>query len=334
MHFTFIVPTFNRPDEVGELLQSMTELIVPDTVFFDVIIADGSPTDILKPVIELYNDKLSIKHLHQPRLGISPSRNLGAQHAKGEYLIFLDSDVILPSRYLVAIEKTLSEERIDSFGGPDAAHPSFTSIQKAVSYAMTSYFTTGGIRGKKNQIHQYNPRGFNMGIRKNVFEDVRGYGDFICGEDIELSIRVIKAGYKVKLIPEAFVYHKRRTNFKSFFRQVYRFGAARINIFYRHRSELKITHLFPAFFFLFLLSGVLMAFIDLPLFRLWSLIVMVYFVIIFIDSSFQNKSILVGALSSIASLLQLSAYGLGFLSNGFVVFILGNPKGIALGPSK
>ena len=333
MHYSFIVPAFNRPDEVGELLQSMAGLDVPGGASFEVIIADGSPSEILTAILNQFDQKLSIQHLHKPGLGISPSRNLGAQQARGEYLIFLDSDVILPQQYLVVIEKALLRKKIDAFGGPDAAHPTFTPIQKAISYAMTSYLTTGGIRGKKKQVHQYNPRGFNMGIRKTVFEELRGYSDFVCGEDIELSIRIIKAGFTVDLIPEAFVYHKRRTSFKGFVRQVYRFGAARVNIFYRHRNELKLAHLFPAVF-LICLTGGLFTFLYPPLFVLYLLLTFLYFGIIFVDASIRNASIRVGGLSVMASLLQLTGYGWGFLANWFTVFVRGNSKGLALGPSK
>lgn len=338
MFYSFIVPAFNRPDEIRELLQSMTALTLPNASQqfegFEIIIADGSPTDILISVIGQFNSRLSINHLHRPKLAISPSRNLGAQHARGDYLIFLDSDVILPAEYLLAVHSALMQESIDAFGGPDAAHASFTTIQKAISYAMTSYLTTGGIRGRKKQIHQYNPRGFNMGIRKAVFEQLQGYSSFTCGEDIELSIRIIKSGFRVKLIPEAYVYHKRRTNFRSFFRQIYRFGAARVNIFFRHRSELKITHMFPAFFVGFLVVGVLSVLVSMLAFKLFLLMMAVYLGAIFLDSLIQNKNLAVAALSVIASMLQLCGYGIGFIANWFAVFIRRRQEGLALGPSK
>lgn len=338
MYYSFIIPTFNRPDEVTELLESFTMLLLPSssTGFdgFEIILADGSVSEVLKPIVEVYKSKLTINHLHKPKLAISPSRNLGGQHAKGGYIIFLDSDVILPPEYLQVVHNALRRDTIDAFGGPDAAHASFTDIQKAISYAMTSYLTTGGIRGKAKQIHQYNPRGFNMGVRKTVFEQVGGYSTFECGEDIELSIRIIEAGFVVKLIPEAFVYHKRRTTFKSFFRQVFRFGAARINIYYRHRSELKLTHLFPAAFFLFLLVGFSLALVSFFLFKIFLGVIMLYYGIIFFDASLKNKSIAVGILSVVASTLQLCGYGIGFLLNAYAVFIKGNRNGISLGASK
>lgn len=300
----------------------------------EIIFADASPGEVLSPVIAQFATQLSIIHLHQPYLPISPSRNLGAETARGDYVIFLDSDVILPPLYLKAIHRFVKLESPDAFGGPDEAHPSFTTLQKSISFAMTSYLTTGGIRGKKKQIHQYNPRGFNMGVRKDVFSKVNGYSNFVCGEDIELSIRIIREGFKVCLIPEAFVYHKRRTNFKSFFRQVFRFGAARINLYYRHRDQLKLTHMFPAAFFLFMVCGILMAFIHAGLFKLFVLFMAAYYLLIFIESTVTNKSISVGVLSVVASTLQLCGYGLGFLANWFVVFVKGKPEGMRLGASK
>jgi cellulose synthase/poly-beta-1,6-N-acetylglucosamine synthase-like glycosyltransferase len=334
LFYSFIIPCFNRADEVHELLESFAKLKTTGNFRFEIIFVDGSPTEVLKPVIQGFENKLPVRHEHKPRLAISPSRNLGAQIAQGDYLIFLDSDVILPEDYLVHVDTFLQQTNADSFGGPDKAHESFTDIQKAISYAMTSFFTTGGIRGGKQHIHQYNPRGFNMGIRKNVFDAVHGYSSMTCGEDIELSIRIIKAGYVVKLNPEAYVYHKRRSTFKSFFRQVFRFGAARINIFQRHRSELKITHLLPAFFVLYMITG-LVGTVFNPLIRMVFLSSFgFYFLLILAQSTAQSVSFSVGMKSIVASVLQLSGYGLGFLSNAFSVFVLGKKDGMELGASK
>ena len=336
LFYSFIVPAFNRPDEVEELLNSFVQLSLPSSGFngFEVIFADGSPTDVLAPIITSFTSKVKVVHLHRPRLAISPSRNLGAEHATGDYLIFLDSDVILPPSYLLNLHASLSSNPIDAFGGPDAAHASFTPIQKAISFAMTSYLTTGGIRGGKKQLHQYNPRGFNMGIKKSVFNQVNGFSSMTCGEDIELSIRILEAGFKINLIPEVFVYHKRRSTFKSFFRQVFRFGAARVNIFYRHRDQLKITHLFPSVFLLFLLSGFASAFVSLSLFQLFLLVAGIYYASIFVSATVQEKSLYVGLLSIVSSTCQLCGYGAGFLSNAFEVFVKGNTNGINLGASK
>jgi cellulose synthase/poly-beta-1,6-N-acetylglucosamine synthase-like glycosyltransferase len=334
--YSFIIPAFNRPDEIRELCESFVKLKLPTSNFngFEVIMADGSPTPILVEVISAFERQLTVKHLHRPRLAISPSRNLGAEHASGEYLIFLDSDVILPVQYLLEVHKSVTAEKLDAFGGPDATHPSFTAIQKAISFAMTSYLTTGGIRGGKKQIHQYNPRGFNMGIRKDVFTKMNGFSSFTCGEDIELSIRIVKDGYVVKLIPEAFVYHKRRTTFKSFFRQVFRFGAARINIYYRHRSELKITHLFPSAFLLFVCFGWAGVFINNSLVVVYAGILMFYYGLILIASTIKEKNLVVGFLSIVASTCQLFGYGSGLLSNAFAVFVQGKKDGLELGASK
>ena len=336
MFYSFIIPAFNRPDEIRELLESFTGLTAPSQNFegFEVIIADGSPTTILAEHIKSFESKIRLQHLHRPRLAISPSRNLGAQHAKGDYLIFLDSDVILPAGYLVAVHRRLLAEKIDAFGGPDAAHASFTNVQKAISFAMTSYLTTGGIRGGKKQIHQYNPRGFNMGIRKEVFEKMNGFSALTCGEDIELSIRMVEDHMVVKLIPDAFVYHKRRTTFKSFFRQVFRFGAARINIFYRHRDQLKITHLFPSAFLIFLIAGFLSVLISPVIFQAFLIVIGIYYGAIFLSSTIQEKSVVVGLLSIVASTCQLGGYGSGLLLNAFAVFVQGKKDGLELGASK
>jgi cellulose synthase/poly-beta-1,6-N-acetylglucosamine synthase-like glycosyltransferase len=321
-------------DEVHELLDSFLRLKVTGDSRIEIILVDGSPTEILKPVIQAYVKSLPLRHEHIPKLPISPSRNWGAKLASGNYLIFLDSDVILPENYLIQVNSFLQKTNADSFGGPDRAHASFTEIQKAISYAMTSYLTTGGIRGGKQSIHQYNPRGFNMGVRRSVFDAVQGYSQMTCGEDIELSIRIIKAGYDVKLNPEAFVYHKRRSTFKSFFRQVFRFGAARVNIFQRHRSELKITHLLPSFFVLYLCFGLVASPFLLPIRIFFLSSLGGYLTLIFFHSAFQNKSGLVGLKSILASAIQLIGYGSGFLFNTYSVFLLGKKDGMELGASK
>ena len=317
-----------------ELLESFSKIETPSSSSFEIILVDGSPTDVLKPVIEKYKKLLAVQHEHRPKLAISPSRNLGAKLAKGEYLIFLDSDVILPPGYLIQVDSFIQKNNPDSFGGPDKAHASFNNTQKAISYAMTSFLTTGGIRGGKKHMHQFHPRGFNMGIRKTVFNSVKGYSSMTCGEDIELSIRIIKAGYKVQLNPDAFVYHKRRSTFKSFFRQVFRFGAARVNIFQRHRGELKLTHFFPSAFVGFLVTGTVVLFIYSLFAKIFLATTVIYFLAISIDSASKNRSFIVGFLSIWTSLLQLTGYGLGFLSNAFAVFIIGKKNGIGLGASK
>jgi len=336
MFFSLIIPTFRRPEEVIECLESLTKQSNPS---FEVIIADGTPEGSLEPQVAHFASKLSLIFLYEQYLGVSEARNLGAQHAKGDYLIFLDSDCIIPDDYISKLSQLLPERGWDEFGGPDAAHDSFTDLQKAISFTMTSILTTGGIRGNKAHVGQFHPRGFNMGMRKSVFEAVNGYSTFKCGEDIELSIRIIKAGYKVGLIPEAYVYHKRRTSIKQFYRQVFRFGAARINIWSRHREELKLTHLFPTVFILSLISSTLLAaagsilavyYSPVLLLCLPSLCFLFYFKILAITSMIQNKSLKVGLLSVETCIVQMAGYGFGFLANAWTVIIKGQKEGMKL----
>lgn len=324
-YFSIIVPTFNRPDEVDELMTSLTKQTNKD---FEIILADGTPDEKLVPIIEGFMSKLNVQHLHRPYLGISDSRNLGCQHAKGQYFIFLDSDCVLPETYLDNVLKGLTENKFDAFGGPDAADESFTPLQKAISYSMTSILTTGGIRGKKKHVGQFHPRGFNMGISREVFEKTKGYSSLKCAEDIEFSIRIISMGFKTGLIPEAFVYHKRRTTFKAFFRQVFRFGAARINIYKLYPKELKITHFFPAFFLMAILLLLLSPIFSTKLFTAWSIMLAIYIAAIFVDSTIKNKSPKVGALSIIAVFTQFGGYGSGFIANFVQLLILKKDKSL------
>lgn len=324
MKFSLIAPTFGRPEEVTEFLESLLKQEYDD---FEVIISDGTPGDTLRPELQRFlgNSTYPLTIHYEEFLPVSDARNDGARIARGEYLIFLDSDCIIPPDYLKKVEKGLQETGFEVFGGPDAAHKDFTHLQKAISYSMTSLFTTGGIRGGKKRVGVFHPRGFNMGVHRKAFESVGGYSSFRCGEDIELSIRLIKAGFKTGLIPEAYVFHKRRTSLKQFYRQVFRFGAARINIWKRHPEELKLTHLFPSAFVLFTLLSIALVFTGIPYRFLPIQLVGIYLFLIMVDSTIRNKSLLVGDLSVLTSLTMMFGYGIGFLKNAWAVIIKGQP---------
>lgn len=323
--FSLIAPTFGRPEEVTEFLDSLLEQQYDS---FEVIISDGTPKDTLRPELQKYlnNSVYPLTIHYEEFLPVSAARNDAAKIAKGDYFIFLDSDCIIPPTYLKAIDAYIEKNDPDIFGGPDAAHADFTILQKAISYSMTSMLTTGGIRGKKSHVGTYHPRGFNMGMKRSAFEAVNGYSTFRCGEDIELSIRLIKAGYKTALIEEAHVFHKRRTSIKQFFKQVFRFGAARVNIWKMHPEELKLTHLFPlAFISYFILSifGILSyygALVAVPM--------VLYLLAVFVDSTLQNKSIIVGAKSVQTTIVMHAGYGYGFLKN--YMYWLRKGKGMPL----
>lgn len=331
MKFSLISPTFKRPEEVTEFLES---LLLQKHSDFEVILGDGTPGDTLRPELKRYesNGHYPLTIVYEEYLSVSDGRNRAAEVARGEYIIFLDSDCIIPENFLNNIEAHLAKEPLDAFGGPDMAHRDFTDLQKAISFSMTSMFTTGGIRGKKKHVGTYHPRGFNMGMKKSVFDAVNGYSEFRCGEDIELSIRIIKAGYKVGFIPEAYVFHKRRTSLKQFFKQVFRFGAARVNIYKRHPEELKLTHLFPLLFSLFAVFAVLAIplYVLNPLFLLPILFLELYIFLILMGSLMESKSVNVAALSIVTSFTMLLGYGWGFLRNWWAYTVQGKEKGLEL----
>ena len=324
MKYSIIVPVFNRPDEVDELLESLSNQTQKD---FEVIIVEDGSVKTCKDVCDKYADILVLHYYAKENSGPGQSRNYGAERAKGDYLIILDSDVVLPSGYLTAVDKELTKNPTEAFGGPDAAHPSFTPIQKAISYSMTSFFTTGGIRGGKAKLDKFYPRSFNMGIRRDVYLKLNGFSKMRFGEDIDFSYRIVEAGYKPRLFPEAWVWHKRRTDFRKFFRQVYNSGIARINLEKRHPGTMKLVHLLPTVFTvgvigLILLSAVgraLMHYVDRDqfywmCFAPWIPIIL-YSLLICIDSSVKNKSLKVGILSVPAAFVQLMGYGFGFIES-------------------
>lgn len=245
MKYSIIVPVFNRPDEVDELLASLVGQTLKD---FEVIIVEDGSERPCKDVCDKYADKIDIRYFMKDNSGPGQSRNYGAERAAGEYLIVLDSDVVLPEGYLKAVDDELQREPADAFGGPDCAHDSFTETQKAISYSMTSFFTTGGIRGGKKKLDKFYPRSFNMGIRRDVYMRLGGFSKMRFGEDIDFSIRIFKAGCRCRLFPEAWVWHKRRTDMRKFFRQVYNSGIARINLYKKYPESLKLVHLLPMVF--------------------------------------------------------------------------------------
>lgn len=323
--FSIIVPVFNRPGEVDELLASLCWQTVTD--FEVIIVEDGSQTPC-RAVCDKYAGRLDLKYFMKPNSGPGQSRNYGAERARGDYLIVLDSDVVLPGGYLAAVTAELEREPADAFGGPDRAHESFTDTQKAISYSMTSFFTTGGIRGGKKKLDKFYPRSFNMGIRRDVYMRLGGFSDMRFGEDIDFSIRIYKAGYRCRLFPGAWVWHKRRTDMRKFFRQVYNSGIARINLYKKYPESLKPVHLLPAVFTagvilllaLACLGRVMMAYGRPEDFHRWYLLtvaalspMLLYALLIFADSSVKNRSTAIGFISVGAAFVQLSGYGFGFI---------------------
>lgn len=306
MKYSFIIPVYNRPEEVDELLDSLAR---QDNKDFEVVVIEDGSSIPCKEVVDNYAARLDIHYYSKPNSGPGQTRNYGAARSRGEYLLILDSDCILPEGYLTAVEQELHRQKADAFGGPDRAHDSFTPIQKAINYAMTSFFTTGGIRGGKKKLDKFYPRSFNMGIRAEVYKALGGFSDMRFGEDIDFSIRIFKGGYACRLFPQAWVWHKRRTDLKKFFKQVHNSGIARINLYKKYPESLKIVHLLPALFTLGVIFLLLCAFVCI-----WSLsLLLLYALIVCTDSAVQNKSIKIGLLSVAASFIQLTGYGTGFL---------------------
>jgi glycosyltransferase involved in cell wall biosynthesis len=329
MKYSIIVPVYNRQDEVGEFLESLSNQTLKD---FEVVIVEDGSVKTCKDVCDKYANILALHYYAKENSGPGQSRNYGAERANGEWVIILDSDVVLPTGYLQAVDDSLAAHHasptpVTAFGGPDAAHESFTPVQKAISYSMTSFFTTGGIRGGKAKLDKFYPRSFNMGVRRDVYLQLGGFSKMRFGEDIDFSYRIVEAGHQPRLFPEAWVWHKRRTDFRKFFRQVYNSGIARINLEKRHPGTMKLVHLLPTVFTvgviaLILISAVgraLMHYVDRDqfywmCFAPWIPIIL-YSLLICIDSTLKNKSLKVGLLSVPAAFVQLMGYGLGFIES-------------------
>lgn len=317
MLFSFIIPVYNRPEEIEELLQSMTHFDFK-APFEVVIVEDGSSVPC-EHIVENYKNRLQISYYFKSNSGPGNSRNFGMQKAKGDYFIILDSDCILPKEYLTVVSQSLQNHYVDCFGGPDKALPTFSNIQKAINFSMTSFLTTGGIRGGSEKVDKFQPRSFNMGLSKNAFEISKGFGNIHPGEDPDLSIRLWELGLQTKLLKEAYVYHKRRIDWNKFYIQVNKFGKARPILNFWYPKYTKLTFWFPSFFLLgFVLSLILILF-SLPiLFYLY----LIYFGMIFVSSLVQNKSATIAVYSIIATAIQFYGYGIGYLKSFINVFFL------------
>ncbi len=306
--FSLIIPVYNRPNEIDELLSSLVKQTYTNN--FEVIIVEDGSNFKADEIVKNYSKKLNLHYFFKENTGAGHSRNYGMKKASGNYFVIFDSDCIIPPNYLVEVEKALTLNYTDAFGGADAAHESFTAIQKAINYSMTSFFTTGGIRGSKKAINKFQPRSFNLGISKTAFEATKGFSKMKIGEDIDLTFRLWEHNFETQFIENAFVYHKRRATFKQFFKQTFAFGKGRPFLNRKYPETSKITYWFPSVFILAFIFSMLLILLNIKLFALFF---GVYFAIIFIDSLLKNKNLGVAILSVVTTLIQFTGYGFGFL---------------------
>ncbi len=308
LHFSIIIPVYNRPNEIDELLNSLTKQTFSDK-FEVIIVEDGS---LLKSdkIIFKYQDLLNIKYFEKENTGAGLSRNFGMQQATGNYFIIFDSDCVIPKNYLTEVAKALKLKYTDAFGGADAAHEDFTNLQKAINYSMTSFLTTGGIRGSKIAVNKFQPRSFNFGISKSAFVATGGFSSIKIGEDIDLTLRLWEKGFETQFVEKGYVYHKRRTSIKQFFNQTFAFGKARPLLNKKYPKSSKLTYWFPSLFIAGLLFSISCLFFELVFFVL---IYLIYLMLLFIDSFIENTSIKVAGLSVLTTLVQFTGYGLGFI---------------------
>lgn len=305
-YFSVIVPVYNRIDEVRDLLKSLSLQTVKD---FEVVIVEDGSTLPCKEVVDEYASTVQIQYFHKSNEGRSIARNYGMEHARGEYFVFFDSDCVIPERYFEVLAAQLKSHYTDCFGGPDAAHDSFTDVQKAINYSMTSFLTTGGIRGGKVKLDKFVPRSFNMGYSRKVWQTIGGFREMF-SEDIDMSTRVRQAGFSIQLIREAYVYHKRRTSLKLFCRQIYVFGMSRITLKLLYPDSLKLVHCLPAVFVIGSLAMILLA----MFWHWWAIIPLAaYIVALFVTAVISIRSIKIGSLAVISSIIQLGGYGSGFI---------------------
>lgn len=317
IYYSFIIPVYNRPDEIKELLDSFKNL--EGNLNYEIVIVEDGSSIKADEVANSFNEDLNIAYFYKENSGPGDSRNYGMRHAKGNYFIILDSDVILPSNYLMEVNNFLSKAYYDCFGGPDAAHHSFSNLQKAINFAMTSFITTGGIRGGKQQIEDFQPRSFNMGLSKKAFLETGGFGKIHPGEDPDLSLRLLKLGFKTTLIDKAFVFHKRRISWSKFYKQVNKFGMVRPILNQWHPASKSITYWLPTLFAFGLVMACALSLLGimLPIY-----LYAFYFSIAFILALFSSKNLVVAVLALVAILVQFFGYGYGFIRSTFNLVVL------------
>ncbi len=313
LQFSIIIPVYNRPQEIDELLQSLTKQTYQKS--FEIIVVEDGSNLKSDEIVKKYSDQLNLNYFFKPNSGAGASRNFGMQKATGNYFVIFDSDCIIPANYLVEVEKALTKNYTDAFGGADAAHESFTAIQKAINYSMTSFFTTGGIRGSKKAVDKFQPRSFNLGISNNAFETTKGFSMMKIGEDIDLTFRLWEHKFETQFIENAFVFHKRRATFKQFFKQTFAFGKGRPFLNRKYPKTAKITYWFPSVFILAFIFSMLLLLFNV---KIVALFFGIYFTILFVDSLLKNKNLGVALLSIITTLIQFTGYGFGFLKGLFV----------------
>ena len=317
MYFSVIIPVFNRPQEVDELLESLTKSTFNED--FEILIIEDGSTENCENVVEKHKNKLSISYFCKSNSGPGDSRNYGMKKAKGDYFLIFDSDCIIPEQYLNEVFKALQDHFVDCFGGPDKALDSFSMIQKAINFTMTSFLTTGGIRGGNEKVDKFQPRSFNMGLSKLAFEKSGGFGNIHPGEDPDLTIRLWELGFETRLISSAYVFHKRRINFQKFYKQVNKFGKTRLILNVWYPKYEKIIYLFPTFFIFGFLGSLVLSIFG---FNYYTGLYAFYFVLIFIFSSFENKNIGIGFISILTTFIQFYGYGFGFLKSFYKIKIL------------
>ena len=316
MYFSFIIPVYNRPDEIDELLQSLVHQTYTND--FEIVVIEDGSTISCKDVVNKYINQLNVSYYFKKNSGPGDSRNYGMTVAKGDYFIILDSDCIIPENYLTEVGKFLTNNYVDCFGGPDAAHDSFSDVQKAINQTMTSVLTTGGIRGASEKLGKFQPRSFNMGISKEAFEASGGFGKIHPGEDPDLSIRLWKMNFKTALIPNAHVFHKRRIDWEKFYKQVNKFGKARPILNKRYPEYSKITYWFPAVFMVGFYFSILFLIVGINVFFYCYAL---YFLAFFIETLVKTKNLKIGFLTIIATFIQFFGYGAGFLYSYFLLNI-------------
>lgn len=316
LNFSFIIPVYNRPAEVEELLYSITQL--SGNFNFEVVIIEDGSIESSKPVVDQFSQLLNISYFFKENSGPGDSRNYGMKHALGNYFIILDSDCLLPENYLVEVHKALQSNYVACFGGPDAAHTSFSTLQKAINFAMTSIITTGGIRGGKKQLNTFQPRSFNMGLSKSAFEASGGFGNIHPGEDPELSIRLWKLGFKTALFRDAYVYHKRRISWRKFYKQVYKFGLVRPILNKRYPKYQSLVFWFPSLFCLVLFVSLLL---TMNGFYIFIVAYLLYFITAFVLALVKEQSLKIAIFGLLAIGVQFFGYGYGFLKSTVLIRI-------------
>ena len=319
---TFIIPVRNEEKYIGSCITSLLSLDYPmDKI--EILFAEGQSTDGTRAIIEGYAKKFKgIKIFDNPTGNTSIGRNIGVQNATGEFIMNFSGHAVVPKEFLTLIMKKFSVQPREVAGvGVSNISPEKQTFHAQVAGAAFLGFMAGSGFFMQNTV--FNDERFvgHMSFtcyRREIFDLVGNFDpDFWCGQDAEFDIRVRQKGYKILYTPETAVLHYKRDTPGALFRQLYRYGIARMKMIKKHPQTWRIFHFFPSFFVLGVSLLILLALLSVIPWTVIGVLTLLYLALCFVSSARVTQDPLIIISSPFYYILIKLAYGLGFLRGLF-----------------